>query len=45
MLNFFGVIGGHLTQCIFSFTFWGVFKKGDAHGAGGMGVSKENSFF
>jgi hypothetical protein len=45
MLNFFGVIGRHLTQCIFSFIVWGVFKKGNAPGVGGMGVSKTFSFF
>jgi hypothetical protein len=45
MINFFGVNGEHLTQCIFSFTVWGVFKRGNAPGVGGMGVSKTFSFF
>jgi len=45
MLYFFGVIGGHHTQCNFSFTVWGMFKKGNAPGVGGMGVAKTFSFF
>jgi hypothetical protein len=45
MINFFGVNGEHLTQGIFSFTVWGVFKRGNAPGVGGMGVSKTFSFF